>query len=165
MPNPARLTAIRAAWWPHGHPAGTGRLQMEIADPGRLNRGDEVAFREAGVARDRPVAHIDQRREDIGEARLLVADRAERTRRHSDAISRPDGARPPRPSWMPRPGCLSARPSRARSTPPADTIRTRVFGDINCDRQSLFGLITRDPCSILPALHTIGWYTQASGIE
>jgi len=59
-------------------------------------------------------------RDDIREACRLVADRSEPTRRHSDAISPPDGAQLPRgQDWMPRlGGCLSARPSMARSTPP-----------------------------------------------
>src|SRR6266851_7244288 len=55
---------------------------MEVADPRLFDRSGKLPLREAGPARDRPVADIDQgrdasgtqRRDDINQPRLLVAD-------------------------------------------------------------------------------------------
>jgi hypothetical protein len=68
---------------------GAERLEMEITNPCRVDRGGKLMLRKAGPPRDRSVAHIDQhgdpgggkRRHDIGEPRLLIADRQE-SRRH-----------------------------------------------------------------------------------
>jgi hypothetical protein len=64
---------------------------MNIAHPGILDRRRKLALGEAGPARDRPIAHVNQRRytcprkggENVRQQRLLVADRIQRAAGHA----------------------------------------------------------------------------------
>src|SRR5713226_170753 len=66
------------------------RPEMKIAHAGALDAGAKLPFREAGAARQRQIAHIDdgsdpgvaERRQELGEIGLLVADEIKRLAAH-----------------------------------------------------------------------------------